>query len=228
MKREDCDLLCRELSRRAVFRLGVKSAALFAALSQLDPLAFGDTKEDVPQQVVGAIGNIVIPVDEDPGWATFEPDISAYALNVFIKQVFLAGNQRAFDAFLELLRSLNEIPVQINYGRRFLEMDEAAQETYFREILTGQFENDGVQEILSLAGNVCLLTTKAVFFSNFPYHLAEVGSEYQNQTPAGAPRTGFAIMGFRGAVGPDEEEELRRRFLDAEEVLGVDWSNPYI
>ncbi len=227
MKREDCDQLCRELSRRAVFKLGIKSAALFAAVSQLDPRILADT-EGIPQRVVGAVGRIVIPVDEDPGWSTFEPDISAYALDVFIKQAFLAGNERAFDAFLELLRSMHEIPVLINYGRRFLDMDEAAQETYFREILTGQFENDGVQEILSLAGNVCLLTTKAVFFSNFPYHLADVGSEYQNQTPVNAPRTGFSIMGFRGPVGPDEEEQLRERFLDAEEVPGVDRSNPYI
>lgn len=227
MNHEDCAILCRELSRRAVLKLSIKSAALFAAVSHTGLSALAQS-EDVPTKVVGAIGRIVIPVDEDPGWATFEPDINDYALNVFIKQAFLSGNQQAFDAFVGLLRSLNETPVQIRYGRRFLEMTEEAQEAFFRAALTGQFENDGVQEILGLAGNVCLLTAKAVFFSNYPLHLAEVGSEFQNQTPHEGLRTGFSIMGFRGPVGPEEEERLRERYLGVEELAGVDLNNPFI
>lgn len=227
MNYKDCELLCNELSRRTVLKLGIKAAALFTAVSQLDTSVLAESDE-IPVQVVGAIGRIVIPVDEDPGWASFEPDINDYALNVFVKQAFLGGNQRAFEAFLGLLESFNEIPVQIRYGRRFLEMAEEAQETYFRAVLTGQFENDGVQEILGLAGNVGLLTAKAVFFSNYPFHLAEVGAEYQNQTPPGNLRTGYSIMGFRGPVGPEEEEQLRQRYLGVEELSGVDWSNPYI
>jgi len=166
-------------------------------------------------------------VDEDPGWATFEPGITNFGVNVFVRQILLGGIFPAFLGFLNALAAMNEAPVIASYGPRFLDMSEDARGRYFGDILTGQFENDGFGDVLGYASGLSLISTKGTFFSNYPRHLAVPGAEFQVRTPSEV-RTGWDIMGYKGPVGPEEENQLRAKFFDAEELPGVDPDNIYI
>ena len=133
----------------------------------------------------------------------------------------------AFDGLIQAINGFNEIPAQINFGPKFLEMTLNARADYLTKVLTGAFEFDGVQDIVSFGGIFMLLGVKQVFFLNFPRHLPTPGEEFQDLI-GNTPRTGWDIMGFKGPVGPEEEAELRARSQDAPELPGVDWRNPWI
>lgn len=222
----------REFSRRGFFGLIGKGLVLGSALAQVAPLASAAIRTARPDMakalaVYSAIGNIVIPVDEDPGWATFDPEISSYGLNTFVYQIFLANNNIAFDAYLETLVFLDSFPVRQGTNTNFLRMGNAQQTQYLTDILAGNFENDGWQEVLNLAVNASVVSAKTVFFSNYPRHLAVPGAEFQ--TPINpAVRTGWAQMGLKGPVGPAEEAALRQRFTGIKELPGVDTRNRWI
>ena len=221
------------VSRRGFVRKMVKGAAgLALAFDRLGPSLFGADVEKkaetrVPYLVYSAIGNLVIPVDEDPGWSTFEPGITDFGMNVFVAQVLLGGNPLAFGGFLGTMVLLNQAPVVTSYGPEFLSMTPAAQNKYYGDILIGQFENDGFGDPLAFASGLSLISTKAVFFSNYPNHRAVPGAEFQVRTPS-AVKTGWDIMKLKGPVGPDEEKALRAKYFDAPELPGVDLSNIYI
>jgi hypothetical protein len=80
--------------------------------------------------------------------------------------------------------------------------------------------------VLTVGAFFCLLSARAVFFSNYPKHLA-LDSEFQIYPPSNI-RTGFDISGFKGPVGPDEEAALRKKYFDAPTIPGIDFSNPWI
>src|SRR5260370_15163361 len=106
-------------------------------------------------------------------------------------------------------------------------MTPAVQGQYMSDVLIGNFESDGVQDILAFGGIFLLLATKMVFFQNFPHHLANPNAEFQ-LVLGNNPKTGFDIMGFRGPVGPAEEAALRARAAGAPEIPGIDLRNPFI
>jgi hypothetical protein len=224
--------LHREVSRRAFLSGLVRLTGITAALGPLAKLAGAAdgvrrAEDRLPYDVLGGVGRIVIPVDQDPGWQTFEPEITDYALDVFIGQVFLNGNNLAIDGFKSGLELFHSIPVTVQYGRPFLEMIDSERSKYFSDILTRQFENDGVQELLDFIFILSLVGTKAVFFSNFPRHQAQIGAEYQILPPSSI-KTGWDIMRWKGPVGPDEEQALRAKFFDSPILPGVDAKNPFI
>ena len=196
------------VSRRSFCCELIKGAGIVAAFDRFGPKLFGASAEKdvaetrLPYLVYSVLGNVVIPVDEDPGWATFEPGITAYGVDVFVRQVLLGGNYLAFLGFLNSLSAMNEVPILTSYGPRLLNMTLAAQEKYFSDMLTGQFENDGVQDILGFASGLTLISTKGVFFSNYPQHLAVPGAEFQVRKPFPV-KTGWDIMKLKGPVGPD-------------------------
>lgn len=231
--RESLNELESYISRRGFVRNAVKGAAgLALAFDRLGPRLFGADAEKkaetrIPYLVYSAIGNVVIPVDDDPGWSTFEPGITEYGMDVFVKQVLLGGNPLAFGGFLGTMVLLNDTPTLTSYGPEFLKMSPAAQDKYFGDILTGQFENDGFGDPLAFASGLSLISTKAVFFSNYPNHLAVPGAEFQVRSKTNV-KTGWDIMKLKGPVGPDEEKALRAKYFDAEELPGVDLSNIYI
>jgi hypothetical protein len=221
------------LSRRAFFLKIVTGAGVAVAYDRFGARLFGDTPRndaatlDSALQVFGALGRLVIPVDQDPGWATFEPDITRYALDTYVRQVFALGNDLAFGGLTQAIVAFNETPPQINYGPKFLNMSPQAQGNYLSDVLIGNFENDGVQDILSFGGIFMLLGVKQTFFQNFPHHLADANAEFQTLTGF-TPKSGWDIMGFKGPIGPDEEKVLRERSVNAPELPGVDWRNPWI
>jgi len=224
----------KALTRRAFFLKIIKGAGLAAAYDTFGARLFGADSEaqanlSLPDAIpiVSAFGRLVVPVDEDPGWATFDPGITEYALDVFIREVFTLGNDLVFNGLLQSIIGFNEIPPQIGYGPRFLEMSTAAKGDYLTNILAGYFENDGVSDILSFSAIFMLLGVKQVFFLNYPFHIAVPNSEFQIP-PSTGPRTGWQIMGFRGPVGPEEEQALRARAAHAPELPGVDLRNPFI
>jgi hypothetical protein len=224
--------LQREVSRRQFLSGLVRTVGITAALGPIVEKAAAENArrnagERLPYDVLGGIGRIVIPVDQDPGWETFDPDITNYALDVFIGQVFLNGNGIAIGGFRTGLGLFHSIPVTVDYGRPFLEMIDTEKSKYFSDILTRQFENDGVQDLLDFIFILSLVGTKAVFFSNFPRHQAQVGAEYQILPPSSI-KTGWDIMRWKGPVGPQEEQALRAKFFDTPIVPGVDPKNPYI
>jgi len=233
MIRDGLHELDTKFSRRAFFHTFMKGAGLVAAYDQYGPKLFGadffldNENATLPYRVYSAIGNIVIPVDDDPGWATFEPDITNFGVDVFVRQILLGGNYLAFVGFLSTMAALNQLPLTANYGFPFLTMTTAAQNKYFSDILTGKFENDGYGDVAGFASGLSLLSTKATFFSNFPDHLAYPGAEFQVRKPK-AVKTGWDIMGLRGPVGPDEETALRAKFYNSVEIPGVDPTNQYI
>ena len=222
----------RVLSRRTFFKRVLKGAGAIAALDRFGPRLFGQAQTPTDMfnhglQIVSAFGRMVIPVDQDPGWATFEPAITQYTLDVYIRQVFNLGNNLSFTGYLQAVNAFDAIPQLIGYGPSFVTMSTALQGQYMSDVLIGNFENDGVQDILAFGGIFLLLATKMVFFQNFPHHLADPNSEFQ-QVLGNNPKTGFDIMGFRGPVGPAEEAALRARAAGAPEIPGIDLRNPFI
>jgi hypothetical protein len=233
--------LSRTVSRRGFFGKVIRASGLVAAFDQLGPAVFAQKQPPqktahaattpfilLPYQVASAIGRIVIPVDQDPGWATFDPGITQYAVDVFAGQVFLGGNKLVFQGYLGTLSAFNEIPVDIGYSNlTFLEMGPDFQATYFGAALAGLFELDGVQDILNTAALLSLVAVRGTFFSNYPYHIADRNAEFQIIPPHDL-KTGWDIMQYPGPIGPSEEQQLRERYFNAEVVPGVDPSNPYI
>ncbi|GAB4109083.1 MAG: hypothetical protein Kow001_08530 [Acidobacteriota bacterium] len=220
----------RVLSRRTFLVTIATGAGVAAVYDRFGPRLFGDGTNDPLEtglQIFGAFGRLVIPVDQDPGWATFEPEITEYGLDTYVRQVISLGNSLAFDGLLQAINAFNEIPPQIRFGPKFLDMSGRAQADYLTKVLSGSFEYDGVQDILSFGAIFMLLGVKQVFFLNFPRHRATPGAEYQ-ELLGNTPRTGWDIMGFKGPVGPQEEADLRARSLGAPELPGVDWRNPWI
>ncbi|MEJ2076736.1 MAG: hypothetical protein P8020_12160 [Acidobacteriota bacterium] len=228
--RESLIQMERVLTRRAFFVNVIKGASAVAVYDRFGPKIFGDPVEDPlsrAYEIFGAFGRLVIPVDQDPGWATFEPEITEYGLGTYVRQVFTLGNDLAFGGLLQAINAFNEIPPQIDFGPKFLEMSLAARADYLTKVLAGAFEYDGVQDILSFGGVFMLLGVKQTFFLNFPHHLANPDAEFQDVL-GNTPRTGWDIMRFKGPVGADEEERLRARNADSPELPGVDWGNPFI
>jgi len=216
-----------KFSRRALFHNLFKGAGLVAALDQYGPRLFAAAETRIPYLVYSAIGDIVIPVDDDPGWATFEPDITTFGVDVYVRNVLLGGNFLAFLGFLGTMTALNQVPVLSTYGPAFLSMTSVAKSQFFSDVLTGKFENDGFGDVAGFSAGLSLLSTRATFFSNFPNHQAYPGEEYQVRKPIGV-KTGWDIMQLRGPVGAAEEADLRAKYFDAEELPGVDPSNRYI
>ncbi|MBM3740040.1 MAG: hypothetical protein FJW39_30150 [Acidobacteria bacterium] len=177
--------------------------------------------------VMSAMGDIVIPVDEDPGYATFDPGITEYALDGFVQHFILAGNTVAYETLQGALDLMNEAPPLLDYGPRFLQMSAGLRQQYFTDCLTGAFENDGWGDILGLGAFLGLFAPKAVFFSNYPRHLARPGQDIQ-VLPASAIKTGWDINRFRGPIQAREEQELRDQYLGIEVLPGIERDNPYI
>jgi len=222
-----------EFSRRSFLRTLVRGVGIAAAYDNFGPKLFADNSSlTLPYQVFGGLGRLVVPVDQDPGWETFEPDITTFGVDVFVRNVLLNGNYLAFLGFLSCLTAVNNIPVQTTYGPTFLNMLVGQQLQYFSDILTGQFENDGVGDLVGFAGGLSLIATKGTFFSNFPLHLPLVDANGQNLEfqvrPPHTVITGWDIMKLKGPVGPTEEAALRARYTGIKEIPGVDPSNPYI
>jgi hypothetical protein len=214
-------------SRRTLLKGLVKGAGLVAAYDNFGPKLFAATETRIPYLVYQGFGEVIIPEDQDPGWATFEPGITAYGVDVYVRNVLLGGSFLAFSGFLSCLAAANEAPVQTTYGPRFLEMVRETRNQYFSDVLTGQFENDGLGDVLGFAAGLSLISCKGVFFSNYPRHLAYPGAEYQVRTPFPV-KTGWDIMGLKGPVGPDEEKALRARYGNTAVIPGIDQTNPYI
>jgi hypothetical protein len=222
----------REFSRRSFFGLLAKGLVVGAALDKLTPpvqAAIRTRRPDTSHalQVYKAIGNLTIPTDQDPGWASFDPGISLYGLNTYVYQIFLANNNIAFDAYQDCLIYMDTTPVTLGYNTNFLNMGLDQQSQYLTDILAGNYDGDGWQDILSLAVNASVVSAKTTFYSNYPNHLADYSAEFQVIAPAPA-RTGWLQMGLKGPVGPVEEAALRSKYFDSEEVMGVDTRNPYI
>jgi hypothetical protein len=223
----------RVFSRRALFVKIAKGAGVLAAYDRFGPKLFGETAAQDTANfnqalvILSAFGQMVIPVDQDPGWATFDPAITLYTLDVYLRQVYSLGNNVALNGLTQAIVAFNNIPPLISYGPTFLTMSSDAQGNYLTDILIQEFENNGVQDILSFAGIFMLLGAKQVFFQNFPHHLAVPGVDIQ--MPLGnTPKTGWDIMGYAGPVQAAEESTLRARAANAPEYPGVDWRNPYI
>src|SRR5260221_7516746 len=104
----------KTLSRRAMLMNIGKGLGVVAAYDRFGPSLFGATPQTDRQnylqalQIFGAYGRLVIPVDQDPGWATFEPEITVYGLDVFIRQVFNLGHDLAFNGFTQAVVAFNE------------------------------------------------------------------------------------------------------------------------
>lgn len=220
--------LQKEISRRSFLRMAATGAAAAVALDRFGDQVFAADDPALPAKVFSRIGDLMIPVDEDPGWKTFEPGITDFGMHVFVRQILLAGNEHAFAGWEGTVRAVNEVPPAIGYGPKFLDMVEAQQLKYMSAMLIGQFEIDGVQDLLGFGFGISLIAIKGTFFSNYPRHLATPGAEFQVPAPS-AVKTGWDIMGYKGPVGPAEEQQLRAKALNHEEVPGVDWvNNPYI
>jgi hypothetical protein len=224
------------ISRRSFFNRVLKGIAIgtgtVAALDRFGPRLFGQAQTVTQQfntglQIVSAFGQMVIPLDQDSGWVTFEPDITTYTLDVYIRQVFNLGSDLAFNGFLQAINSFNTIPPLVNYGPVFMSMDVPTRSQYLTDVLVGNFENNGVQDIVAFASVFMLLGVKMVFFQNFPHHLANPNSEFQNVL-GNTPNTAWDMMGFRGPVLAAEEARLRANAANAPELPGVDLRNPFI
>jgi hypothetical protein len=232
MNPEGLLLMEQELSRRSFFGTFAKGLVVASALSRVAPEAKAAIPMPPPDTVTAlavfsAIGNITVPVDQDPGWATFEPGISQYGLNTVVYQVFLGNNIIAFDAYEDCLVYMDSTPPKLGYNTNFLNMGIDQQNQYLTDILAGNFDTDGWQAILSLAVNASVVAAKTLFYSNYPNHLAVPGAEFQNPFASGLV-TGWVQMGLKGPISQAEETALRAKYTGIQELPGIDPSNPYI
>jgi len=219
----------KDLSRRGFFTRTVKAAGIALFWEKYGDRLFGQTvsKTD-PAAVIAAMGNIIIPIDDDPGYASFEPGITKYTMGSFIPQVMLGGDPFLLSGINSVIQAFNDLPPVIGYSTNtFLQMSEFAQSAYYGSVLAGGFENYGTQDVMFLAAFVGLFATKGVFFSNYPNHLATPGAEFQ-VVPASKIKTGWEIIGFKGPVGQAEEAQLRAKYKDHTVLPGMDPNNPYI
>jgi hypothetical protein len=235
--------LDKTLSRRSFFGALVKTTGLVAAFDRFGPQMFGAESDGrartplkpmatgflpLPYVVGSAIGRLVIPEDQDPGWATYDPGITQYMMDVFVNQVVLGGNALVYQGYQGAMSAFNEIPVDIGYANlTFLDMNTDLQTTYFAAALAGLFEDQGVQDILNVAALLTMFASKGTFFSNYPYHIANRGAEFQI-IPPHKLKTGWDIMQYTGAIGPDEEAQLRAKAANVQILPGIDTTNPYI
>jgi hypothetical protein len=227
----------RVLTRRALFGRLAKGVGAAAAWDLFGNKIFGQTVNPAlitqaqlyPQAlpIVNAFGEMVIPVDDVPGWATYEPGITTYTLDVFIRQVFNLGNNLSYNGYLTAVLGFNNLPPTVAYGPTFLNMNLAAQGQYLIDVLEGNFENEGTQDIMEFGAVFLLLGTKMVFFSNYPHQLANPTAEFQ-QILGNTPPTAFDFMGYRGPVGQAEELTLRAAAANAITLPGIDPNDPYI
>ncbi len=227
----------RVLTRRALFGKLAKGVGAAAAWDVFGGKIFGQTVDPAlikqaqlyPQclPIVNAFGEMVIPVDDVPGWATFEPGITTYTLDVYIRQVFNLGNNLSFNGYLTAVLGFNNLPPTVGYGPTFLNMGLTTRGQYLIDILEGNFENDGTQDIMAFAAIFMLLGTKMVFFQNYPHHLANPTAEFQ-QVLGNTPPTAFDFMGYRGPVGQAEEAVLRAKAATAITLPGIDPNDPYM
>jgi hypothetical protein len=228
----------KALSRRAFFGKVLKGVAVgTGALAMLDryPQLLAQstvnytTLFNTGLQIVSAFGEMIVPTDQDSGWSTFDPGITLYTLDVYIRQVFNLGFSTPYDGFLQAINLFNTIPPTIGYGPQFLSMGLPASQQYLSDILVGNFENNGVQDILSYSAIFMMLGCKFVFFQNYPHHLANPTSEYQ-VVLGNTPDTAWDMIGYRGPVLAAEEATLRAAAAGAPALSlpGVDWRNPFI
>jgi hypothetical protein len=227
----------RVLTRRALFGKLAKGAGAAAVWDLFGDKIFGQTVSPAqiteaklyPQAlpIVSAFGQMVIPVDDVPGWATFEPGITTYTLDVFIRQVFNLGNILSFNGYLSAVLGFNNLPPSVTYGPKFLDMDVPTRGQYLIDVLEGNFEKSGTQDIMAFAAIFMLLGTKMVFFQNYPHQLADPTAEFQ-QILGNNPPTAFDFMGYRGPVGPAEEIALRAAAANAITLPGIDPNDPYM
>jgi hypothetical protein len=230
----------RVLTRRSLFGKLAKGVGVAAAWDRFGGKLFGQTIATVfpalitqaqliaqALPVVSAFGQMVVPVDDVPGWATFEPDITTYTLDVYIRQVFYLANDLAFNGYLTALVGFNNLPPTVSYGPTFLNMDLATRGQYLIDVLEGNFENDGTQDVMAFGAIYMLLGTKMVFFQNYPHQMADPTAEFQ-QILGNTPPTAFDFMGYRGPVGPAEEIALRAAAANAPELPGIDPNDPYM
>jgi hypothetical protein len=211
-------------SRRAFLQRTWSLGGLLASAAFFEGKIQAASSAEIPYLVMGVIGDLVIPVDEDPGYNTFEPGISQYAVDAFMKHVVLAGDQSGFDALLGAMHTMNEAPPILDFAPKFLDMPPAQQAEFFKNCITGQYENDGYGDVLGLTSFIGLFAAKAVFFSNYPRHLATPGADIQ-VIPPSSVKTGFDIMGFGGPISAAEEASLRAKYFDVEVEVGIDRSN---
>ena len=61
------------VSRRSFFSGLVKGAGVAVAYDRFGPQLFAQSDPRLPYRIYSALGNVIIPVDDDPGWKTFEP-----------------------------------------------------------------------------------------------------------------------------------------------------------
>jgi len=229
----------RVLTRRALFGRMAKGVGAVAAWDLFGDRMFGQTVNPAlitqaqlyPQAlpIVAAFGQMVVPVDDVPGWATFDRNLalSTYTLDVYIRQVFNLGNNLSYNGYLTAVLGFNNLPPTVGYGPTFLNMDLAAQGQYLIDVLEGNFENEGTQDIMEFGAVFMLLGTKMVFFSNYPHQLANPTAEFQ-QILGNTPPTAFDFMGYRGPVGQAEELTLRAAAANAITLPGIDPNDPYI
>jgi hypothetical protein len=220
------------LSRRGVFRRTVQAAGIALFWDKFGGEAMAQsaaTTATDPIAVLSAMGNVIIPIDSDPGWASWDPGISQYAFNSFVPQVLLGGNPLLNPSIASAFQMFNTLPNTLGYSvNPFLSMNLAAQTQYYGDVLEGGFTNYGTQEVMFVAAFVALFACKAVFYSNYPNHLAIPGQEFQSPAPATKIPTAWTTIGFKGPVSQVEEAALRAKYAGAVLVPGMDPTNNYI
>jgi hypothetical protein len=228
--RESILELHADLSRRGFFRRTVKAAGIALFWDRFGNKMFGQSPSTTdPQAVLSGLGNVIVPVDSDPGWASWEPGITKYAWQSFVPQVLLGGNPLLYSGIGGVLQAFNDLPPMLGYSTvPFLKMDPGPQSQYYGDVLEGGFESFGTQDVMFLAAFVGLFAAKAVFYSNYPNHLAIPGAEFQSPPPPTPIPTAWQSIGFKGPVSQAEEAVLRAKYANVTILPGMDPNNTYI
>jgi hypothetical protein len=231
--RESMLELHSHMSRRGLFKRTVQAAgiALFwdKFVSQASAQTSAATTATDPIAVLSAMGNVIVPIDQDPGWASWDPAITKYAWNSFVPQVLLGGNAILQPSVTLAVQYFNTLPQTVGYSiYPFLSMNLAAQTQYYGDVLEGGFQDYGTQDVMFVAAFIGLFACKGVFYSNYPNHLAVPGAEFQAPFPATPIPTAWTSIGYKGPVSQAEEATLRAKSAGVTVIPGVDPNNPYL
>ncbi len=213
--------MAKNITRRVfVTKTAVGTAAVARASSEV-LAAFAAPSDDLPHQIVAALGDLFIPsASGDPGYKDLEP----YGITEYVIEGLPVGGGASSsegEGPAGVIRDFNDLATQFFRGKTFLELTWDQRAQYLEKIIAGSEITD-VKQREQLQGfyRLARLRILTVYYLNYPEHevkrndrgeiIRAVGDRRQITNPNTEEIvTGWDIAGYKGPLGWEEEEKKR-------------------
>jgi hypothetical protein len=215
--------LAKNVSRRVfVKQTAVGTAAVAGATSEV-LTAFAAQSDDLPHQIVAALGDLFIPsASGDPGYKDLEP----FGITEYVIRGLPVGGRAGSgegEAPAEVVRDFNDLATQFFRGKTFLELTWDQRAQYLEKIIAGSEITD-VKRREQLQGfyRLARLRILTVYYLNYPEHEVKRNDQGEIIRAKDDPHqitnpntkrivTGWDTAGYKGPLGWEEEEQQRAR-----------------